>query len=195
MNRRWVVVLICAVAVVGSAALFSFRVAAAPSGTRVMLPVVGRNWQAAPARLPDLIITSVFINMRGYDGGCVPQYAPLVIVACARNQGQGDAGPFSVAVNGIDAATSSGLPAGENACLETDASYTASPVTAVVDPGNQVVESDESNNAWTGPLPVPTPPPLCTVTPTPSPTACPPSGAGAAPDLIAGCPLRTSETH
>jgi hypothetical protein len=138
---------------------------------RVYLPLVGHAW-GAPASLPDLSVDYVYINMRGYHGGCVTEYDALMIVACIRNRGAAAVGPFWVTVNGIDAARLTGLPAGARTCVETiELDRVFDPVTVEVDRANEVAESDESNNVWQGMVPIPTPPVICAFTMTPSPTA------------------------
>lgn len=114
--------------------------------------------------LPDLIVKHVYLNMRGYQGGCVAEYEPVVVVACVQNQGQGDAAPLAVAVDGQEGARSQVLRAGETQCLETNAGASGgadAQITIQVDPDNVVVESDENNNSWSGAVPLPTPPARC----------------------------------
>ncbi len=200
MNRKLRAILIVGcLALVGLTTLVSLSTSAASLATHTFVPIVQRD--AAAVALPDLIPTYVYWNMRGYHSGCVREYGPLVISVCIRNAGSRAAGPFALTVYGAEAGRVEGLAAGAQLCQETDALYLSNPVTVVVDPANQVAESDETNNTWSGILPVPTAPPLCTATPTPSPTAsttatatpsptaCP-SGIG--PDGINGCPIRAT---
>jgi hypothetical protein len=149
--------------------------------------------------LPDLVIYAE-ITMRGYTGGCVTEYAPLMIKVCVENQGGAAAGPFvvryMVQIRREEYWQIEGLAAGEERCLESNAPHGWTEVT--VDVGDVVVESDETNN--TQGVPVPTPPPICTPTHTPSPISlinCPVLPAGgflkiwqSNPDLQAelGCP-------
>jgi hypothetical protein len=75
-----------------------------------------------------------------------------------------------VSVNGEEGGRTPGLSAGSAACQETvPAAYGFDPVSIRVDSRNEVAESAEDNNTWTGILPLPTPPILCT--PTPAATA------------------------
>ncbi|MCX6030896.1 MAG: DNRLRE domain-containing protein [Chloroflexi bacterium] len=126
--------------------------------------------------LPDLTLAYAYFNMRGYYGGCVLQYGDLVFYVCIANQGDAAAGPFTVGVNGEDRARAGGIPAQTTLCLEAGA-YNFSFATIITDRYDEVAESDETNNTWSGMfiLPIPTPPLLCTATPTvtPTPTATP----------------------
>lgn len=130
-------------------------------------------WQAwsGPQPLPDLAVDYVYLNMRGYDGSCVTRYDVLVMMACIRNQGLGDAGPFRIAVDESDGGRFPGLEKGGRVCLETIPWGSGfEPVQVVVDSAGEVAESDEDNNVWEGMIPIPTPPVLCTPTPTPGAT-------------------------
>lgn len=143
----------------------------APFRLYLPLTLAGMNGPSMPA---DLAITWVYANMRGFTGGCIPRYEPLMIKVCVRNLGTGDAGPFDISVEDAFGARSTGLQAGGNECLETiPAVYGFDPITVEVDAGNEVAESDEGNNTWTGIVPLPTAPVLCTATPTPPPTLTP----------------------
>jgi hypothetical protein len=108
--------------------------------------------------------------MRGYSGGCVTEYAPLVTTVCVANQGAAPAGPFLVRAAGYGGGSLewnvAGLGAGEDLCLEMERAAFGE---ALVDANNDVLESDETNNA--GYVAIPTPPPICTPTATPTPTA------------------------
>jgi hypothetical protein len=136
---------------------------------RVYLPLMIRLSEDAPLP-PDLTTTWVYANMRGFNGGCIPRYEPLVLKVCVRNLGAGAAGPFDIGVENQLGARSSGLAPGGSECLETiEMTYGVDPITAVVDWNDEVAESDEANNAWTGRAPLPTPPLLCAPTPTVTP--------------------------
>lgn len=138
---------------------------------RLYLPLLLRvlGGQTLPA---DLTVTRVYANMRGFNGGCIPRYEELMFKVCMRNQGAGDAGPFDVSVNDEFGARSTGLNSGASECLETiHPAYGFTPVTVMADSSNEVAESNEGNNTWTGMVPLPTPPLLCAATPTPTLTA------------------------
>jgi hypothetical protein len=124
---------------------------------------------AAPA---DLIITGVGPIMQGYTGGCVVEYSPTVLRICVRNQGAAPAGAFGILAGGCISPSEelrlTGLGAGSDACLETSRAISGVTCNVVVDPYNEVIESDETNNTWSGPIPMLTPPPICTATPTPT---------------------------
>lgn len=140
---------------------------------RIYLPLTLAGWggSSLPA---DLTTTWVYANMRGFTGGCIPRYEELLLKVCVRNQGAGDAGPFDIRVEDAFGARTAGLKAGGSECLETvPATYGFNPITVKVDSRDEVAESDEDNNAWTGIVPLPTAPLLCTATPTPLPPSTP----------------------
>lgn len=129
---------------------------------------------------PDLVVSSVQPRMQGYTGGCVIEYGPTVLRICISNPGTGPAGTFAVQAGSCISPTEelrlTGLGAGATDCVETAGSPAAWVICDVVaDPYDEVAESNESNNTWSGPVPMVTPPPLCTVTPTA--TATPPRRA------------------
>ena len=143
----------------------------APFRLYLPLTLAGMNGPSLPA---DLTITWVYANMRGFTGGCIPRYETLMIKVCVRNLGAGDAGPFDISVEDAFGARSTGLKVGGSECLETiPAAYGFDPITVEVDSENEIAESDEGNNTWTGVVPLPTAPVLCTATPTPPPTLTP----------------------
>ena len=138
----------------------------APGSRFIYFPLVWQGW-SGPQPLPDLAVGYAYLNMRGYNGGCVTKYDDLVMMACIRNQGLGDAGPFRIAVDGLDGGRFPGIEKGGRVCLETIPwGGGFAPVEVVVDSAGEVAESDEDNNVWEGMIPVPTPPILCTATPT-----------------------------
>jgi hypothetical protein len=118
---------------------------------------------------PDLVITHARVNMRGYSGGCVTGYAPLVTTVCVANQGAAPAGPFLVRAAGYGGGplewSVAGLGAGAGLCLEMESAAFGE---VMVDANHEVIESDETNNTQF--IPIPTPPPICTPTATPTPT-------------------------
>jgi len=116
---------------------------------------------ATPKEPPDLVVTSVGVNMQGYTGGCVTGYDALLMTQiCVKNQGAGSAGPFVVRAGSLNWEVD-GLASGQERCLpELEGSASGQ---ATVDADNEVVESDETNNtAW---IAAPTPPPICTPPP------------------------------
>ncbi len=126
--------------------------------------------------LPDLVLNSVYFNMRGYNGGCATHYDALMFYVCVANQGNAVAGPFTIAVNDQDRARVMGLPVGTTSCVEAGYyDFGFNPVSVSLDRYDEVAESDETNNTWDSvyPLPIPTPPSLCTPTATPIATATP----------------------
>jgi len=105
---------------------------------------------------PDLVIASGELRWRGWMGGCVSVLPELETVACVRNDGQAEAGPFSVASNGAPMWRAEGLGAGQTLCLDPQV---GDPDVLLVDAGGEVRESDEMNNRYD--LPRPTPPSMC----------------------------------
>jgi hypothetical protein len=125
--------------------------------------------------LPDLVIASGEASMPGDDGSgeCVEERIPLVRTVCVQNQGEGDAGAFTVRVRdrqggGMTDLELEGLGAGEETCLESEG---PAPGRATVDVAEQEAESDEMNNNFV--IPLYSPPPICSITPTPGPTPTP----------------------
>ncbi len=105
----------------------------------------------------DLVITLASISIQGYDGGCSSTTSPLELSICVKNEDEGDAGPFTV-TGGGETWNVSGLSAGQEQCLDPREVASGS-TEVVVDPDEQVVESDDDNNVMM--LPMPTPPPVC----------------------------------
>jgi serine/threonine protein kinase len=108
----------------------------------------------APA---DLIITMASISIQGYTEGCTSSTSPLELSICVKNEDDGDAGPFTV-TGGGETWNLTGLSAGQEQCLDPR-EVAGSSTEVVVDPTDQVVESDEDNNLTM--IPMPTPPPVC----------------------------------
>jgi serine/threonine protein kinase len=105
----------------------------------------------------DLAITLASISIKGYTGGCTSTTSPLELSICVRNEDEGDAGPFTV-TGGGETWDVSGLSAGQEECLDPR-EVAGGSTEVLVDPDDQVVESDEDNNVMM--IPVPTPPPVC----------------------------------
>jgi uncharacterized protein YgiM (DUF1202 family) len=122
------------------------------------------------SNLPDLKIIEMRYELQ--NTGCLlpPPGNLFGVRVWVKNQGQGAAGSFMVQVNEAQQSVG-GLGIGETAVLFFPGM--GNTVTVMVDATSAVMESDETNNSFTGMLPVPTPPPPCAETPTftPSPTA------------------------
>ena len=114
---------------------------------------------------PDLTVSQMRIELQ--NTSCLEQGAALGTRVWVTNNGQAAAGSFTVTV-GTAQQTVSGLAAGETKNLFF-AGY-SNPVTATVDSGNAVAESNEQNNTRSETLPVPTAPLPCSGTGTPTPT-------------------------
>jgi hypothetical protein len=129
--------------------------------------------------LPDLVITSASVAMRGYEGpgACMAEYEPLEWTVCVANQGEADAGRFVVEAQVANGPMQQwevlALAAGEETCLTAEAPGGGD---VVIDPEEAIAESDETNNAEHIILPTLTPPPLCT----------PSADSGPLPDLVMG---------
>jgi hypothetical protein len=107
----------------------------------------------------DLTITLASISIQGLEGGCASESSSLELSICVRNEGEGDAGPFTV-TGGGETWNVSGLSAGQETCLDSrEVGVGGGSTEVVLDPDDQVVESDDDNNATM--IPVPTPPPVC----------------------------------
>lgn len=139
-----------------------------PTSTAITTPTITPSPPTPPASpLLDLVITRAWVSMRGYAGGCVTEFAPLVTHVCVRNQGAAPAGSFLVRADAYGGGTLEwavgGLATSEEQCLEREAAAFGQ---ITVDANNDVTESDETNNVAFAPIP--TPPPVCTPTPVPS---------------------------
>jgi len=151
---------------------------------------------AAPA--PDLAIASVSSSMQGYAGGCITGIQPLALRACIVNRGDLPAGPFYVLAGGCLSSITTwqvaGLAAGQSTCLETETQplwWSACEILA--DAYQQVNESDESNNAWSGIVAVPTLPAECTATATS--TSTPTASSSATPTATLTLTPTATETN
>lgn len=122
-----------------------------------MMPIIIDN-DAATAALPDLLTLSYQVN---YDD--CPWGGSGQVTVQVKNNGQGPAGPFEVQING-SLTTVNGLPAGQQSAATVQ--FPAGPVggvNVVIDPTNQIAETNETNNTYQIAF---TPPPPC-ATPTP----------------------------
>lgn len=142
---------------------------------------------AVPGTLPDLLITQASITLESTSCGASGGLGTRVWIA---NQGNANAAPFVVELNGNEQITvTSGLPAGQTTTIWFGSS--ASQTTVFVDATQQITESNESNNLYQMMLPMPTPPPTCTPTPTgEAPTLTPtPTGTAVSPTFADYLPL------
>jgi hypothetical protein len=115
-------------------------------------------------QLPDLTIDTVKIELQNIS--CLSPGNPLGVRVFFDNIGSAASGSFVVNVNGATQ-TSSGLPPNGGQALFFPG--ITNPVTVTLDSTGLVTESNESNNTFTGMVPVPTAPLPCTPTFTPSP--------------------------
>jgi hypothetical protein len=142
----------------------------------------------------DILVTGASATLPGYAGGCITAIGSPVLRVCLTNQGATDAGPFSLLIGGClnppQQWRVAGLAAGATTCLESDAGpqwWNACEILA--DAYNEIAERDETNNRWTGILPLPTLPATCTPTNTPTatntltPTASPTYTSTASPTV------------
>jgi hypothetical protein len=110
--------------------------------------------------LPDLAVKGhrVVFNPGtcGWNGG--------QITVSLDNIGEADAGPFTVFIEG-QVVRLNELPAGSSADASVQYDSVLGGITALVDSNDEVIESDETNNAIGV---THTPPPTCTLTPTPT---------------------------
>jgi hypothetical protein len=121
--------------------------------------------------LPDLKLGPMSLTLQ--DPTCLkPSGNVMGVKVPVTNQGQAAATSFTVQVNEAQQSVN-GLSVGETIILFFPGSWYQ--VTALVDPNFMIAESDESNNSYSGWLPIPTAPLPCPVTPTftPSPTTTP----------------------
>jgi WD40 repeat protein len=116
--------------------------------------------------LPDLAIKTVSLEIETVsDDECAAPTGRAWVFVQIDNQGDADAGPFLVQVNGTEQNVSNGLKAGKSVYLWF--SEYNSLTTVQVDTNSQIVESDETNNRLYQELPLPTQSPNCLKTPTP----------------------------
>jgi WD40 repeat protein len=116
--------------------------------------------------LPDLAIKAVSLEIETVpDDECAAPSGRFWVLIQIDNQGDADAGPFSVQVNGVDQNVPDGLKAGKSVSLWFS-EY--SPFTTVqVDSNSQIVENNKTNNRLSQELALPTQSPNCVKTPTP----------------------------
>jgi hypothetical protein len=114
--------------------------------------------------LPDLAIETVKMELQVIS--CLSPGNPLGIRVFFDNIGQAASGSFVVNVNGATQ-TVSGLPADAGGAVFFVGA--GNPVTVTLDSTNLVAESNETNNTFSGMVPVPTAPLPCTPTFTPAP--------------------------
>jgi hypothetical protein len=115
--------------------------------------------------LPDLVIGGTRFDTT--PAGCTTDDTRLIYSLVIRNNGQGDAGPFEVEINGERHTVSEGVAAESDVSI-TPIDSSQYELSVVIDPDNTIQESDESNNIdeHIG-VYLPTLPPNCTQTPTP----------------------------
>jgi hypothetical protein len=134
--------------------------------------------------LPDLAIRQVKIEMET-GSSCDYTSTQLGVRVWIENTGGADAGPFVVAVDGVQQAVAAGLAAGQTLSLWFPGYAVGGESSVSLDVTLQVEESDEGNNTFSQRLPIPTLPPTCTPppaavasdtpTPPPPPTTAPPT--------------------
>ena len=141
-----------------------------PSPTPSATPI------SAPTRttLPDLVISSLGIELEVGDGCLAAPSAPLGVRAIVTNMGDADAGQFEIEVNGVRATIAGGLAAGADAERWFGGYRWPSPELAIVDALDEIAERNEDNNRLNVLLPIPTPPVTCTPSPSTTPTVRPP---------------------
>jgi hypothetical protein len=174
-GQRWLVK--AALLIVGGLALILATVPAFIPAFKI--PVV-RALSATPAGTPDLVVGFVSISSQGT--GCNP--GPLGLRVEVRNSGSGaTSAAFEVEANGVwqTVNPSFGLGAGQSYYLWYPSYNNGSPNAVTVDVTNVIVESNETNNSWSGMVPIPTQPPTCTPDPnaTITPTRTNTVGCGA----------------
>lgn len=113
---------------------------------------------AVPNTLPDLIVSDLVIAPNAGTDAC----GPLGILATIKNQGTRDVtGAITVKINSGVATFGNGLSAGGTKTVWLQNIASSGQNTATVDPNNQIVESNESNNQLSKTLTAPTKPPSC----------------------------------
>lgn len=117
-------------------------------------------------RLPDLVISNVYIAMQGIPANtpnCVAAYTPFEVRATIENRGQVLASNIAVIEISTGYAIQIGeLSAGQSIEIYLPATSPNGTYNINVDPQNSIEESDESNNTISYLAPTPTPPVLCT---------------------------------
>lgn len=114
-----------------------------------------------PSNQPDLTVTHASIELET-GGACDYESTDLGVRVWLKNAGQGDAGGFTVEVNGLRQDVPAGLPAGERLSLWFSGYIHSAENMIVIDTDGVVNESDETNNSFNQRLPIPTLPPPCT---------------------------------
>lgn len=119
----------------------------------------------APSGQPNLLIALLLYQLETGDACLNPSRVGTYGVGVwVSNTGTGDAGEFSVMVNGQAQHITQGLASGETMRLWFPGDHE---VNVRVDPSQRVAESDETDNNRQEMLPVPTQPVVCTSTATP----------------------------
>lgn len=121
------------------------------------------------ASQPDLIITSMYLEMEGRQGHCVNAYSTYGIRVKIKNIGSTDTGAFLVDLNGAVQEVDDGLRPGQLIELHFAGTVPSGRYEAAADVTGQVIESREDNNTSTFHAPTPTPPLLCVATATATP--------------------------
>ena len=125
-------------------------------------PIATITPTASPAPLPDLALKDLAFQPEMGEP-CYDEKNRLGVHLIVVNLGPVDAGPFSVNLNGEGQNVESGLPAGGSLSLWFPG-YSEENV-VILDPNNQVLESDEDNNHVLKMMAIPTLPPSCFPTP------------------------------
>lgn len=114
---------------------------------------------------PDLVALSMSATLE--TGGDCDYVTKLGVRVNFSNNGDTDAGPFVVTVNGVHQNVS-GLLQGESGTLWFNGFNTGLNVLFIVDSAFQVLESNEQNNQLSQQPPIPSLPPTCTPAPAPA---------------------------
>jgi hypothetical protein len=122
---------------------------------------------------PDLVVSNVRVELET-GGACDYTSTDLGLTVLIKNTGPADAGPFEVEANGARQTVEAGLPAGQTARLWFQGYAHSGENVILADADSQVKEIDETNNQFSGMVPIPTLPPTCTPPPSPSATTEPP---------------------
>ncbi|MEM7134902.1 MAG: spondin domain-containing protein [Chloroflexota bacterium] len=148
---------------------FTFTRLDAPDETPTLTPTntPPHTPTTTPPPQADLVVTGISIELN--DDTCFSETSVLGYRVTIANNGSANAGTFAVELNNSVRQFISGLNAGTSTQLWFAGSGMGE-VSAMVDPGNEIAESNETNNTLTTFPPVATPPPSCTATPTMTPT-------------------------
>lgn len=129
----------------------------------LLLPAYCTSNLAPAGTLPDLTVQ--FARNDLYPNCWSPTITRHVIRVTLFNVGGGDAGAFEVSID-TETVTVAGLAAGATIEVMIEYRAGASIAAIIVDPQNNVAESDETNNQYTPTIYTFTPPPPCpTATP------------------------------